>query len=124
VAHLPPIAASPHILLALVAIPLDCLENQCTVLLQTAQGKLTILARWFGHPHTRQMKPLARTSVVVASNHLAETDVVAVAVPRLALSVHVLAYVQSLFVGEKRERLYGGPFQKSFDICFFLPYLI
>jgi hypothetical protein len=70
------------------------------------------------------MKPLARTSVVVASNHLAETDVVAVAVPRLALSVHVLAYVQSLFVGEKRERLYGGPFQKSFDICFFLPYLI
>jgi hypothetical protein len=37
------------------------------------------------------MEPLARTSVIITSDHLPETDLVAVAVSRLAFFVLVVA---------------------------------
>lgn len=52
------------------------------------------------------MEPLARTSIIIACDHLAEADLVAVAVPRLALLVFVVALVQRFFVGGY-GRLYG-----------------
>lgn len=61
--------------------------------------KLTILPRRFGQPHTRQMEPLARTSVIVARDHLAEADLVAIAVPGLALLIFVVALVERLLIG-------------------------
>jgi hypothetical protein len=40
------------------------------------------------------MEPFARTSIVVTSNHLAETDFIAVAVPWFAFLVFVVSFVK------------------------------
>jgi hypothetical protein len=40
------------------------------------------------------MEPFAGTSVIVTRNHLAETDLVTVAVSRLAFFVLVIAFVK------------------------------
>lgn len=45
------------------------------------------------------MEPFTRTGVIVASNHFAETDFITVAVPRFALLVFVVAFVERLVVG-------------------------
>lgn len=54
------------------------------------------------------MEPLARTSIVVTGNHLAEADLVAVAVPRLSLLVLVVALMEGLFVRGDRRRPSGA----------------
>jgi 1-acyl-sn-glycerol-3-phosphate acyltransferase len=40
------------------------------------------------------MEPLARASIIVTSNHLAETDFITVAVPRFTFLVFVVSFVE------------------------------
>lgn len=54
------------------------------------------------------MEPFARTGIVITRDHLAETDLVAVAVPRLAFLVLVVSLVERLFVRRDDRRLEGG----------------
>ena len=75
--------------------------------LQGNEMQHTILPRRFRHTHTREMEPLARTSIIVACDHLTKANLVTVAVPGLLFLVLVVALVERFFIGGDC-RLHGG----------------
>ena len=53
------------------------------------------------------MEPLARTRIVIARNHLAKTDFIAVAVTRFAVFVFVVAFMHGFLLDGWRTHGHG-----------------
>lgn len=60
--------------------------------------KLTILPWGFRQPHTRQMEPFAWTGIIVTGDHLAETDLITIAVSGLAFFIFIVTFVNGFLI--------------------------